>query len=151
MACIHGFYSAMTDKQATTRTNGRFKKGHSGNPKGRPPMLAPELKQRLHEVTPEIIEKVAEKALEGDLGAAKIILDRTSPIAKKSSTPISIPKLSDNDAGLGEKADAVLESIAIGDCPADVGATLIQAIVAYTKILEIDELERRITALEALS
>ena len=142
----------MTDKQALTeRTNGRFTKGHSGNPSGRPPMLAPELRQRLHEATPEIIEKVVQKALEGDLAAAKIILDRTAPIPKQSSAQLSIPNLSDSSSGLADKAGAVLASIASGDCPADVGATLIQSIAACAKILEIDELERRITALEAVS
>jgi len=140
------------DKQKLTgRTNGRFSKGHSGNPHGRPPMLAPELRQRLSEATPQIIEKVVEKALQGDLAAAKIILDRTAPIPKQSCAQITIPNLAGSDSSLADKAGAVLSSIASGTCPADVGATLIQTIGAMAKIIEIDELDRRISALEAVS
>lgn len=139
----------MTDKQVISRYNGRFSKGHSGNPKGRPPSLPPELRQRLHEVTPQVLEKVAEKALQGDLSAAKIILARTAPIPKQSSAQISIPELSDSNTGLADRAAAVLSSIAVGNCPPDVGATLIQSIAACAKISEIDDLEKRITLLEA--
>lgn len=142
----------MTDKQALTdRTNGRFSKGHSGNPKGRPPMLAPELRQRLHEATPEIIEIVVQKALQGDLAAAKIILDRTAPIPKQSSASVVIPELGSEQSGLAQKAGAVLSAVGSGECPADVGAVLLQSVAACAKIIEIDELEQRITALEAVS
>ncbi|WP_173488623.1 DUF5681 domain-containing protein [Marinobacterium sp. xm-m-312] len=140
----------MTDKQALTdRTNGRFSKGHSGNPKGRPPVLAPELRQRLHEATPEIIEKVVEKALQGDLAAAKIILNRTAPIPKQSSATVTIPDLGSESTTLVEKAGAILSSVASGDCPADVGAVLMQSVTALAKVIEVDELERRVAALEA--
>ena len=44
---------------------------------------------------------------------------------------------------LSEKASCILNSIARGECPADVGATLIQSVGAVAKIIEIDELDRR--------
>ena len=48
------------------------------------------------------------------------------------------------------KAGAILSSVASGDCPADVGAVLMQSVTALARIIEVDELERRIAALEAV-
>ena len=139
----------MTDNQEITRKNGRFAKGHSGNPKGRPPSLSPELRERLDKATPDIIDKIVEKALDGDLAAAKIILDRTAPVPKQSSATVTIPNLGSDSTTLVEKAGAILGSVASGNCPADVGAVLMQSVTALAKVIEVDELERRITALEA--
>ena len=140
----------MTDKHALTgRTScGQFAKGSSGNPRGRPPMLSPELRERLDRATPEIIDKVVEKALDGDLAAAKIILDRTAPIPKQSSASVTMPELAMVGTTLADKAGAILSSVASGDCPADVGAVLMQSVTALGRIIEVDELERRIAALE---
>ena len=139
----------MTDKQELTRNKGRFAKGHSGNPKGRPPALTPELRERLDKATPDIIDKIVEKALDGDLAAAKIILDRTAPVPKQTSATVTIPDLGSESTTLVEKAGAILSSVASGNCPADVGAVLMQSVTALAKVIEVDELERRITALEA--
>ena len=142
----------MPDKhELTGRTSsGKFAKGKSGNPRGRPPMLSPELRERLDKATPEIIDKVVEKALQGDLAAAKIILDRTAPISKQSSASVTIPELAMTGTTLADKAAAILSSVASGNCPADVGAVLMQSVTALARIIEVDELERRIAALEAI-
>ena len=142
----------MADKHDLTgRTStGKFAKGASGNPRGRPPILSPELRERLDRATPEIIDKVVEKALGGDLTAAKIILDRTAPISKQSSASVSIPALAQTGTTLADKAGAILSSIALGDCPADVGAVLMQSITALVRIIEVEELEKRIAALESV-
>ena len=142
----------MTDKHELTgrTTSGKFAKGYSGNPRGRPPMLSPELRERLDKATPEIIDKVVEKALQGDLSAAKIILDRTAPISKLSSASVTIPELATTGTTLADKAGAILSSIASGNCPADVGAVLMQSVTALARIIEVDELERRISALESV-
>lgn len=140
----------MSDKhELTGRTSsGKFAKGSSGNPRGRLPMLSPELRKRLDKATPDIIDKVVEKALLGDLAAAKIILDRTVPISKQSSASVNIPELAMAGTTLADKAGAILSSVASGDCPADVGAVLMQSVTALGRIIEVDELERRIAALE---
>jgi hypothetical protein len=112
-------------------------------------LLSPELRERLDKATPDIIDKIVEKALDGDLAAAKIILDRTAPIPKQSSATVHIPDLGSESTTLVEKAGAILGSVASGNCPADVGAVLMQSVTALAKVIEVDELERRIAALEA--
>jgi hypothetical protein len=140
----------MSDKQEITRNNGKFAKGYSGNPRGRPPILSPELRERLDKATPEIIDKIVDKAINGDLKAAKIVLDRTAPIAKPSSQSVFIPDLNSSDSTLKGKAESILSAISSGDCPPDVGVTLIQAIFSLARVTEVDDLKRRVEALEVL-
>lgn len=80
----------MTEQPPAVRSDGgRFVKGQSGNPAGRPPNsrnklanLRKELELALIEHVgvarlKRIIDKVAEKAEAGDMRAAKLILDKT--------------------------------------------------------------------------
>ena len=97
------------------------------------PSFSPELRQRLDKVTPNIIDKIVEKALDGDLAAAKIILDRTAPVPKQSSATVTVPDLGSESTTLAEKAGAILSSVASGNCPADVGAVLMQSVTALAK------------------
>lgn len=83
----------MSDSPPVVRENGRFTKGHSGNPAGRPPNtknkianLADDLRLAvLEHVSAEkvkrIVNKIVEKAEGGDVRAAKLILDKLIPNA----------------------------------------------------------------------
>lgn len=91
----------MTDSPVATRdTTGRFPKGVSGNPAGRPVGRKSEivaLKQDLEiairsNVSPEkvrrIVDKVLNKAMNGNLQAAKLILDK---VLSNASEPEDAP------------------------------------------------------------
>ena len=137
------------DKQeGTGRSNkGRFAPGTSGNPAGRPPAIPPEVRQRLTEACPDIINNVIQAARGGDLQAARLVLDRIAPVTRSTAAPVYIPEL-EQATTLSAKAQAIINAIARGECPPDIGATMIQAVGACAKIIEIDELERRLCALE---
>lgn len=78
----------------------RFKKGQSGNPKGRPKstLLSDELRRRLAEVCPDdpegrtwaeaIADTLIKRAIAGDVKAAKEICDRTEGKARPA-VPLS--------------------------------------------------------------
>jgi len=141
----------MPDNHEITRhKDGRYKKGVSGNPKGRPLMMPPEMRQRLVDASPEIIDQIIISAKGGDMAACRLVLERLAPVSKPAAAQVNIDGLEASDT-LSEKANCILNSIAKGECPADIGATLIQSIGAMAKIVEIDELDRRISALEAVS
>lgn len=79
----------MDQPPVPTREGGRFVKGQSGNPAGRPPKsrsLQQELKEAfLAHVSVDklkrVINKVVERAEGGDMRAAKILLDKLVPNA----------------------------------------------------------------------
>jgi len=132
----------------TAKSNrGRWKKGESGNPQGKPPGSGElqRLRAAISEHVPEIIGKLVEGARGGDIQAARLILERVLPPMKaiEQAQPVNL-------AGetLTEQGRAVLSAIASGELSAGQGAALIGAIATLGKVAELDELARRVAALE---
>ena len=127
--------------------DGKFKPGTSGNPAGRPKQASTELREALRKHGADVAQKVIEAALGGDMTAAKIVIDRLVPPLKPSAQAVQIDI--DANAGLAEVARAFIGAAASGRVPADIAAQMISALGAAAKVVELDELERRIEALEA--
>lgn len=127
----------------------RYQKGRSGNPNGRPPGICDkrtELRRLLEPHAEELVHKVVELAKAGDGPAMRLCLDRLIPTLKALDEPV--PGFSggtDTGANLGR---AVLRAMAAGDVSPDQASAMMAAISAHTRIVEVDELERRISALE---
>ena len=127
----------------------QWKAGQSGNPKGRPPGVSAVTKMRasLSGDVPEILAGLVAAAKGGDVQAARLILERVLPPLKGVEQPVT---LSLPDGGtLTAKADAVLCAAAVGDLAPGQAAQLISALGSMAKITEIDDLNARITKLEA--
>ena len=125
----------------------KFKQGESGNPLGRPKQIitATDLRKRLSDDMPEILETLIKMAKSGDAQAIKIILDRTHPPLKAQALPASIT----TDGTLADQGDNVIKATLTGQIPPDIGAALITALSNQGKLVEIDDLTKRIEALEA--
>ncbi|MEY3760325.1 MAG: hypothetical protein RIR39_1816 [Pseudomonadota bacterium] len=125
----------------------KFKAGLSGNPKGRPKDKTPAtlLRKSIVEAMPDIILKLVEQAKEGDTAAAKILLDRCCPALKPQAMTINLPV----NGSLAEQGGEIIRATLSGSIPPDIGAQLIAALAAQSKIIEIDELTQRIEALES--
>lgn len=134
------------NKNTSRQPDGTFAKGTSGNPKGRPRSETVALRNQIAPQAAAIVEKVIEKALDGDLGAAKLILDRLLPPLK----PITIPTTSDfsTHQTLTGQAKAILDATSRGEIPSDIASQLIQAVSNLGRIIETEELQDRIKALE---
>lgn len=135
--------------KTTTKRPGRWKPGESGNPAGRPPGTGEvaRLRSVIQGAIPGIIEKLVELALAGDAQAARLLLERTIAPLKASSAPAHLPYVA-AAAGLADKATATLDAIATGKLPPDAGATLLAAIAQAARVVEIDDLTKRIELLE---
>lgn len=132
----------------TDKHPGQWKPGTSGNPAGRRPGSGEVAKLRaaIAENVPTIVEKLTAAALAGDVGAARLLLERVIPPLKASeeAVPLTLP-----DGTLTEQGKAVLASVASGDLAPGQGAALLASLGTLANLTETDELCRRIEALEA--
>ena len=85
------------------------------------------------------------KALEGDVGAARLLLERAvAPLkAAEQAETITLP-----EGSLTDQGRAVLRAVAAGELAPGQGAALLGAIGTLARVTEIDELEARLTKLE---
>lgn len=93
-----------------------------------------------------LVNKVVALALKGNTTALRICVDRLIAPMKSRDVPVSIGGL---EGTLGEQGRTILRTFSDGRVTPDEASSLMQAITAQARIVEVDELERRITALEA--
>ena len=129
-----------------------FKKGQSGNPAGKPKgalSRRTRLALQLEEHMPGLLAKVVDLALKGDTQALKICIDRGLPAKKVIDELVDLGKPLDGTAA--EQGRIVLQAVGEGRITPDQAATLMTSIAAQARVVEIDELERRLQALEQAS
>lgn len=128
-----------------------WKKGESGNPIGKPAGArnkATVMVQTIMERgAKEITEAVVGLAKEGDLSAARLVLERLVPPAKERPIFLELPS-TDTADGIAQAQQAILQAVAAGDLLPGEAATLAGIVEARRKAVETNELEQRITALE---
>ena len=125
-----------------------WKPGQSGNPKGRPAGTGEvgKLRAAIAKRVPDLLDAMMAKALDGDVGAARLLLERAiAPLkAIEQTQALALP-----DGTLTAQGRAVLRSVADGELAPSQGAALLGAIGTLARVTELDELESRIAALEA--
>ena len=135
---------------AKKKPPGRWKPGESGNPAGRTPGTGEvaAIRAAIADRVPELLAAMMTRALDGDVGAARLLLERAVAPLKAAEQPqaLSLP-----DGTLTDQGRAVLASVAAGELAPGQGAALLGAIGTLAKISELDDLTQRITALEALN
>ena len=135
---------------------GRFLKGNTGGPGGarRRPS---ELRRAAEDaITPEhvgaMIRKATRMALEGNLTAMRLVLERTTGRAPEAPTEleplgISLPKMR-NAADCNAAIEKLVEGICAGTIERDAAKLLLDAVQTRMKAIELNELEGRLAALE---
>lgn len=96
----------------------KFQPGTSGNVNGRPKNsgLAPQIRQAISARAPELIQSLLDQAIEGDVQAAQILLDRICPKLKPESVvAVDVP----GDASRLDLTKAVLGAVLSGDVSID--------------------------------
>lgn len=124
-----------------------WKAGQSGNPKGRPPGTGEvaRLRESIAAHVPDIIKRLVKAAKDGDIQAARLLLERTvAPL--KAMEPTQVLALPDGP--LTDQGRAVLAAAAAGTLTPGQASALLASIGALARITELDELERRLRALE---
>lgn len=137
-----------TGKLQRPRGGKRWKPGQSGNPKGRPAGSGKigELRAAIAEKIPGILAKLTELAEQGDVQAARLLLDRSMAPLRAEAVPVTVPGL---DGGtLTERGNATLSAVGRGELSPDTGAQVIAAMSGLVRVKEVEELEARVAALE---
>ncbi|MDG4561666.1 MAG: hypothetical protein RKP20_16345 [Candidatus Competibacter sp.] len=95
---------------------------------------------------PDVLEALVAQAKASDTGAIKLILERTVPALRPMDavSPLNLPV----DGGLADQGRAVLAALATGHLPVNQAAGILQGLGNLAKLMELDELEKRIAALE---
>lgn len=130
------------------KKRGSWKPGQSGNPAGRKPGTGEvaQIRAAISERVPELLAAMMTKALEGDVGAARLLLERA--VAPLKGTEQAVLLTLPDGGTLTAKADAMLCAAADGQLAPGQAAQLIAALGTLAKITEVDVLTARIEKLE---
>lgn len=88
-----------------------------------------------------------DKALEGDTVALRICLERLVPPRKDAPISIAMPPVASAEDTVAASS-AVLAAVAAGEITPEEAGRLMTLLTAHRSIIEVGDLERRITALE---
>lgn len=129
--------------------NPNWRKGVSGNPKGRPPGKTPtqRVQAALNDGSVEVAKKVLEAAQAGDMQAAGLVLARVSPALRSQSQTVQFQF--DPSLPIARQVEQVLAAVAAGEVPPDVGQTIVAMINALGNVRATEELSERLAILEA--
>jgi hypothetical protein len=137
----------MTKKDSTTA----WKPGQSGNPNGRPPGTSEigRLRAAISKSLPEIIKQLVEKARAGDTQAARLLLERVLPPVKAVESAVIIELAP--GASLTEQGESIMQAVANGLLAPGQAGALLTGLGSIARLKEVDELTKRLEALEKAS
>jgi hypothetical protein len=95
----------------------------------------------------ELIQRVVDMAKDGDMPALKLCLDRLCAPLRPTDRLITIDGMKDVKE-LSDKGELILSNVANGEITPSEAASLMNAISSQARIIEVDELERRVSELE---
>lgn len=127
--------------------SGHFKLGHSvkgGRTPG--PSRAERIARRLEPHLEDTLKKLAELAKAGDPRSAELLLRYVAP-PPKDAERVRVPGLSDAPTLRG-KAELIVDAVAAGAVTVEAGQRLLAVIADLGRVIALDDLEKRIKALE---
>jgi hypothetical protein len=139
------------DNSGGKQGRGRFQKGRSGNPKGRPKGSRNRVSVALDaiaEVEAEAILRAAIRvALAGDVAAQRTILDRIWPVRKGRPVRLDLPPI-ETAEDVAHAMTRTIAAMAEGQVTPDEAQAIVGVLEHRRRLVELVELERRIAALE---
>jgi hypothetical protein len=128
-----------------------FKKGQSGNPKGRPKGVTDKrikLRDYLQPHAEDLIQKAVQLALDGDINALRLCLERLIPKAQSEPVYLEITNQNMTQAQTILNAGATaLQAVIAGEITPEQGKAFISMLEQQLKAIELVKLENRLKEL----
>ena len=129
-------------------SKGQFATGHTSATKKRKKRDSTILAQQLGEGrVSQLVETAFTKAVAGDVGALKLLLDKIFPSVKSEPVRFSLPQI-DRPEDLPLLTGAILRAVSEGLIAPDVAAQLSKVVNAHSQAVEVSEQAREIEALK---
>lgn len=140
------------EKTAKKQRRGKpFEPGQSGNPDGRPKgarnMVTRAVEALLDGQAETLTQKAIDKALEGDMTALRLCLERICPPRKSRPVCFDLPNL-DTGADTVSAFDAILRAMAAGELTTDEATAVAGILESRRRASDLAALEERIAQLE---
>src|SRR6056300_53323 len=128
-------------------TAGQFSTGNSGRPRGSRNKATLAIKCLLEGQAEALTQTAVTKALDGDIVALRLCLERIAPAPKDQPVSFSLPKMH-NAMDASEAAGSVLTAVSEGELTPIEATRVMGLIDSYRRTLELTEIEQRLHALE---
>lgn len=141
-----------TDRNNGTKTearnpDGTFAPGNPGRPRGARHKTTLAIEALMEGEGEALAQKAIDLALEGDMGALRLCIERIAPVRKDAPVNFDLPSIK-SASEASEAARAVLQAVSEGGLTPVEGVTVMGLIEQFRRVLETTELEIRISALE---
>mgnify|MGYP006440185751 CR=1 FL=1 len=143
------------NRQGSRAKDGRFAPGAKpgpGRPKGRRNKTvlldaAARVEQMTADELDQIVSSVISAAVNGDVQAAKLLLDRVAPARKGQAVEFHLPEIR-NAGELDQAYAAVLKAVSAGDLSPEEAGSIVDLLEARRKAMETLDQEERLKRLE---
>jgi hypothetical protein len=124
-----------------------FQPGNPGRPLGSKNRVTQTLEQLAEGEAEQIFQRVLEGALAGDVSCLKLLLDRIWPPRKVQPVNVTLPPINSSQDALAAIA-AICTALREGGLTPDEITALSSVVGRSIQVIELQDLERRIAALE---
>lgn len=136
-------------RKSGRNTDGTFAAGNPGKPKGTRHRATLAVERLLEGEAEALTRRAIEMAMEGDATALRLCIERIAPKRKDAPIHFALPEMI-TAGDTAKAAGAVLSAVSDGNLSPSEGAQMMTLVDAYRRALEIADLERRLSALEAM-
>jgi len=128
--------------------DGTFAAGNPGKPKGSRHKATRAVEEMLEGQQEALTQTAIDRALEGDVTALRLCIDRIAPVRKDAPVSFELPEI-ETAEDAANAARAILKAVAEGEITPLEAATVMSVVEQFRRTLETTEIEQRIAALEA--
>jgi len=137
-----------TENNGSKPKDTRFQPGNPGKPHGARHKKTVLMEKMLADDGEAVVKAVIDAAKNGDMQAAKMVVDRILPASKGRKIDLDLPSIK-TAADLPGLQDAIMSAVGNGEITPEEGSTLSGMAELRRRSIETMELEQRIKALES--